>query len=259
MLWGSQTAWADGAAERMIQAHPVPTYPATAPLQAGETQVLLSKDPLEQVHRFYKARLQTGDRIETLADQGGLVGYQVVYGETIDGQQKAVTLVEFGARSARDTLHPALGELKAQAMMGKRSQAEYQALEIAYGGLNTAFFRQVPDGQGGTISEGEKIYKATKKRLSPVTVQLSEDERSAGKTQAQELRQKMQEMKARGDVAGLIAMAQQSSGGAKQTRVGAAAMDAYERDIWDEWVACLKALQAAAYSTRLNYHTTRTP
>ena len=253
-----QPTFADGAIERIIQAHPVAPYPATIPLYENEVQIQLTKDNIEQVYRFFKDRLHAGDRLQAFTDNDGTSGYRLIYEETIDGQQKLLTLLEFSSRTTKDSLHPALGELRAQMMSGKRSQADYQAIEKKYAGLNTAFFRHVTDEQGGTVSEGNKIYQEAKKRILPPKVQISEQEYSKGNARAQDIRQRMQELKAKGDTAGIVALSQQLYGSPKQTAPGAATIQAYEKDTWDDWSACLKELYEVAYWTRLKYYTKST-
>ena len=227
-------------------------------LPENEVQIQLTKDNIEQVYRFFKDRLQAGDRLQAFTDNDGTSGYRLIYEETIDGQQKLLTLLEFSSRTTKDSLHPALGELRAQMMSGKRSQADYQAIEKKYAGLNTAFFRHVTDEQGGTVSEGNKIYQEAKKRILPPKVQISEQEYSKGNARAQDIRQRMQELKAKGDTAGIVALSQQLYGSPKQTAPGAATIQAYEKDTWDDWSACLKELYEVAYWTRLKYYTKST-
>lgn len=66
----------------------------------------------------------------------------------------------------------------------------------------------------------------------------------------------MQALKAMGDIAGMMSLAQKSSASARQTGPGASAMDAMNKDAWDIGVKCLQDLEKVAYKTRLKYNAT---
>lgn len=187
--------------------------------------------------------------------------YQMSFFKNFSGQEKSVPLVHFEEKTPDTNQHPALGELKGQGMMGKRSEAEYQVLENKYKNLHLAYFRQVTDDQGRSVSEGEKIYRKAYNQAhgkDKSAVQTDGAAQAAGKAEDQEMKKKMQEMKAKGDIAGIAAMAQQFNKSPEQTKQGAAAMDemnkAMNNDTWDLWVRCLEDIEKVAYRTQLQYN-----
>jgi hypothetical protein len=62
----------------------------------------------------------------------------------------------------------------------------------------------------------------------------------------------MQEMKARGDIAGMMQMAQQFQGATKGETANQAAGE-MNRDLWPLWSQCLQDMHAVAFRTRLEY------
>lgn len=227
-------------------------------VQAVETDdtLFLTKDGVDMVREFFETNKQEGDRVEA-APAEGKQGFRMSFFKKISGREKSAPLVKVEEKTPDTNLHPALGELKAQAMMGKHSEAEYQALENKYKTLHLAYFRQVSDDQGGTVSEGEKIYRKAYHQAhgkDRSTAQTGGEDQAAGKAGAQDMKKKMQEMKAKGDIAGIMALAGKSGGAPGQTKAGAAAMDEMNRDTWDLWVKCLEDIERAAYRTRVKYN-----
>lgn len=220
-------------------------------VDTDETQ-FLSRDSVEVVREYFEKTRQNGDRVEAVETKGK-TAYALVYaGPEV---QRPVLLVSFEEKNPDSNIHPALGELKAQAMMGRRSQEEYQALEDRHKRLHLAYFREVDDGQGGMISEGEKIYRATYDEVHGPTkaAMKAQSPSPSQKAEAAALRQQMQDMKAKGDLAGMMAMAQKFNPSPNQTAPGATAMKAAGEDTWDTWVRCLEDMEAVAYRTRIMY------
>lgn len=220
-------------------------------VDTDETQ-FLTRDSVEAVREFFQQTLKNGDRIEPV-EMKGKTAYSLVYaGPEV---QRPVLLVSFEEKNPNTNIHPALGELKAQAMMGRHSQDEYQALESRYQRLHLAYFRDVDDGQGGMVSEGEKIYRATYDQVHGPTkaAMKAQSPTQSQKGEAASLRQQMQDMKAKGDIAGMMAMAQKFNPSPNQTAPGATAMKAAGEDTWDTWVRCLRDIEAVAYRSRIMY------
>lgn len=239
---------------RMVLAHPVAAYPGTVKYVTTDDRVVLTKDSLRAVEGFYRTRLRRGDQFHSLTTED-TQGQVVKYHEVMDGREYALMEVSFEAKRPTGNLHPALGELKAQAMMKPAREAEYKRLEKEYQCLETAFYRMVEDDSGRLVSEGERIYRAVYRKVhAPEKLKMSEDEKAEGKAKSQALKQQMQALKAKGDIAGMMKLAQESQASPRQTRVGGAAMDAAAQDTWDIWVACLRDLKAAAYWTKIHYH-----
>jgi hypothetical protein len=247
--------YADGG-EEMLPPRSLPRYGNAVKAVETDDTLLLTKDSVGEVKEFFDTNKQDGDRIEE-SPADGSHGFQMSFFKKIDGREKSIQLLEVEEKTPDDNLHPTLGELKAQVMMGKHSEAEYQALENKYKTLHLAYFRQVTDDQGRNISEGEKIYRKAYNQAhgkDRSAVQTGGADQAAGKAEAQEMKKKMQEMKAKGDIAGMAALAQQFNKAPGQTKQGAAAMDEMNKDTWDLWVKCLEDIEKVAYRTRLKYN-----
>lgn len=248
--YAGNDAFADGGSD--FFGHVVQRYGNVVQMVDTDNARFLTKDSVEEVRQFFAQTKQNGDRIEP-ANAAGLSAYALLYaGPEV---QRPVLLADFGEKNPDSNIHPALGELKAQAMMGRHSKQEYEALEKQYKRLHLAYFREVDDGQGETVSEGEKIYRATYSQVHGGTkaTMKSQSPSRAQKAEAAALRQRMQEMKAKGDVAGMMQMAQNFSPSPDQTAPGATAMKAADADTWDIWVRCLQDIDAVAYRTRITY------
>lgn len=239
---------ADGGAETFLAPRPLPVYTKAVPSVATDGRVVLTKDAPAAVKRFFEQCKQPGDRLDSSTS-----GFTLTFHKKIGGTEKSVSLVEVETKEATGNLHSALGELKAQTVMGRHSEAEYQALEAKYKRLAQAFFRQVED-EGRSVSEGELIYrKAYRQAHGADTAAVKNTNDPAKKAQAQEMKKQMQEMKAKGDLAGMMKAAQGFDKSPGQTAPGAAAMAAAGKDTWDLWVKCLQDLEKAAYWTRIRY------
>lgn len=245
---GGNPLAADGGAEEILPPRPLPTYTKAVPVVATDRRVVLTKDAPTAVKRFFDQRKQPGDRFDTSA-----TGFTVTFHKDVGGTEKSVTLVEVETKEATGNLHPALGELKAQAVVGHHSEADYRALEAKYKRLSQAFFRIV-DNEGKSVSEGELIYrKAYRQAHEADAAAVKNTNDPSQKAKAQEMRKQMQTMKAKGDLAGIMSAAQGFDTSPGQTAPGAAAMAAAGRDTWDLWVRCLQDLDKAAYWTRIRY------
>jgi len=257
---GSAVLFADGG-EEMPPPRSLPRYGNAVQAVETDDTLFLTKDSVDTVKKFFETNKQDGDRVEE-SPADGSHGFQMNFFKTIGGREQSVPLARFEEKTPDANLHPALGELKAQAMMGKHSEAEYQALENKYKTLHLAYFRQVTDDQGRSVSEGEKIYRKAYNQAhgkDKSAVQADGGDQAAGKAQAQDMKKKMQEMKAKGDIAGIAALAQQFNKSPGQTKPGAAAMDEMNRDTWDLWVKCLEDIEKVAYRTQLKYNASPKP
>lgn len=257
---GSAILFADGGDE-LPPPRPLPKYSNAVKAVETDDNHYLTKDSLSAVKKFFETKTETGDRIEPLASDGKQA-FKMSFYKKIGGQERSVQLVEAEEKTPDNNAHPALGELKSQVMMGKHSEAEFQVLEKKYKNLHRAYFRQVSDDKGGTVSEGEKIYRKAfnqahgKEKASAQANAPDAEETAAGKAEAQDIKKKMQELKAKGDVAGMMALAQGSNKLPGQTKQGAAAMDAMNKDTWDIWVKCLEDIDKVAYWTKVQYTAT---
>jgi len=248
----STVLYADGG-EEMPPPRPMPKYAGAIQVFETDQTLFLTKDSLDMVKKFFEAKSQDGDRVEPLPAEGKQA-FQMSFYKKIQGKEQSVQLLEVEGKTPDGNMHPALGELKGQVLMGKHSEAEYQVLENKYKNLHLAYFRQVSDDEGGTISEGKKIYKKAYNQVHGKDKDAqSGSPDQAQKAQADDLKKQMQALKAKGDIAGMMALAQKSGASSGQTRAGAAAMDEMSRDTWDIWVKCLHDIEAVAFWTQLQY------
>jgi hypothetical protein len=253
LSWGTTVLRADEGAA-VIQPHLLPVYSPADSTNPPERTPLISKDPVAKIKKFYESKLQAGDRIEAFENENER-GFRLTFYQTIDGKPQSVQLLEVTERIPGTILHDALGELKGLAMKGMHTEAEYQEMEKQYKNLTAAYYRQVDDGEGGTVSEGNRIYRlALNKARGDEKFEVDEAEVAEGKKKAKNLQKQMKALKAKGDFAGMMQMAQRNAMSPTDTKAGAAAMKAMAKDTWDIWAACLKDLKAAAYWTRLEFH-----
>jgi len=244
--------YADGG-EEMPPPRSLPKYNGAVQVVETDQTLLLTKDDIGMVQKFFESKSQSGDRIESIPEEGAQA-FRMSFYKNIQGREQSLQLLEAVEKTPSDNMHPALGELKGQVVMGKHSEAEYQVLANKYKALHLAYFRQVSDDRGGTVSEGEKIYRKAYNQVhgkNKAAQNGSSDQ--AQKAQADDLKKQMQAMKAKGDIAGIMNLAQKSSTSPRQTKAGAAAMDEMNKDTWDIWVQCLHDIEAVAYRTQLQY------
>lgn len=240
----------------VIQPHLLAVY-APADLQdpPDRTQ-MVSKDPVAKVKKYYEGRLEAGDKIEELQNANEH-GFKLTFYQAVDGQPQSVQLLQVTEKLPEEgpgaIIHPALGELKGLVQKGLHTEAEYQEMEKQYQNLNLAYYRRVDDGEGGTDDEGERIYRQAKdKAHGGEKFEVDQNELAAGKAKAKELKKQMKALKAKGDIAGMMKLAQQSK--LAPPKGAQKAMDAAAKDTWDIWAACLRDLKAAAYWTKLEFH-----
>jgi hypothetical protein len=246
--------------EEVLTAHPMAVYPGSVEAKDGDRLARLSKDDLPALRKFFESKLQPGDKIEEFKDDGE-AGFNVTYTKKMGRRDQTVQEVRVSVRTEKRPPHQAFGELNAQVSMGRHKEAELRALEKEYGGIDTAYFRAYR-GEGRARDEAERILEAADKEAHPDSDKLKAAGRkskvSAGdKAEAQEFKKKMKELKAQGDIAGMMALAQSNKkfqappeGMADAARMAA---EDRNRDTWDLWVKCLKDTKAAAYRTRLEY------
>lgn len=242
---------ADEGAE-VIQPHQLAVYPNAEP-QSQDRDRLLTKDPIVAVKKFYESNLQAGDTLEPFQGENEQ-GFRLTYHKMIEGKEQSIGLLEVAARSEAQVLHDVLGHLKVLVNEGKHTEEDLQAMVKEYQVLTAAYYRQVQDEEGRSVSEDKKIYRAAERQDRGKNIpEMSRTEKSEGKAKTKELQKQMKALKAKGDIAGMMALAQQNRMSPHQTKTGAAALDELQKDTWDLWVGCLRDLKAAAYWTRLQY------
>jgi hypothetical protein len=258
--FGVSTVFADEGSE-MLFAHPVKLYPGAVPDSVNDGASFLTKDSIAKVKAFYEKNIQPGDKI-TVVETDGEKGFRMTYSKVIDKKTQTVLELEWFENKPTGRVHDALGELMLKTKLGQHSEAEFKAMEKRYGNLTSAYYRMIDNGKGGTVSEGKAIYKEVFDRVHgdmKARKAAGGSSKDEDKERAKEMKMKMKEMKAKGDFEGMMRLAQESKMGPNATPDGAAAMDDMTKDTWNDWVDCLKALDAAAYWTRISYSSNALP
>ncbi len=250
--------FADDGGEVLV-AHPMPLYPGSVQVDEKDHLARVSKDGPDAVKKFFEARLQPGDKIEPFSGDGE-AGFTVFYSKKLDGRLQTVQELRVTARTEKRPPHQAFGELFSQVNSGRHKRGELTALEKEYGDIDSAYFRRGAAGARG--DEAAQILAVAHREAHPDEGKL----KAAGKknkvsaddkAEARELKKKMKELKAQGDIAGMMALAQGSkkfqAPPAEQMEAAKLAAEDRNRDTWDLWVKCLKDTKAAAYRTRLEY------
>jgi hypothetical protein len=239
--------------EEVIQGHSLKLYPDTVGSNDTDRNHRLSKDKLEKVKKHFAGQHE-GDRYEPYEKESEK-GYTLVFHRTINGKDQFITEVTIAERLPDPNLHPALGELKAQVMWGKHSEAEYTELEKKYRIITQGYYRTVKDDQGHSGSEDEIIYRKVKAQIHPKRekTQAEKDELATGTTLAKDIKKQMQALKAKGDFAGMMQLAQQSKMKTTNIEAGAKQDANMTQDTWDALVKCLKDTLAVAYWTKIMY------
>lgn len=251
--------FADGDQE-FLTAHPMPLYKGS--VQADETNKLerLSKDDLSAVKKFFEANLKPGDRLEPFSKDGEK-GFVIHSTKKTGSRELKAFEVRVSARSEKRPPHQAFGELFAQLRSGRHKESEFRSIEKEYADVDGAYFRRVREG-GRTKSEGDLLNERAHREAHPDQDKLKAAGRhnkvsADDKAEAKELKRKMKELKAQGDIAGMMALAQSSkkfqAPPADQMEAARLASQDLDRDTWDLWVKCLKDTKAAAYRTRIEY------
>lgn len=249
--------YADGGDE-ILAAHPMPLYPGSVTASGEEKLARLSKDDLAAVRKYFEARLKPGDKVKPYTGAGE-AGFEVTYTKKVGSREQTVLEVRVTARTEKRPPHQAFGELSAQVGAGRHKEAELKAIEGEYGAIDSAYFRrsagQAGDEAGALLARAHKLAHPDEARLKAAGRKSKVPDED--KAEAKELKKKMKELKAQGDFAGMMALAQNSkkfqSPPAGQAEAAKLAAQDRERDTWDIWLNCLKETKAAAYRTRLEY------
>ncbi len=275
------TLYADGGKE-FVTAHTMPSYPGSVAVSDDDRSQRLSKDNLSLVESFFKGKMRPGDRIEPFT-KGDSTGFCIVYAEQDGGRElktnelcasKKILASSPQGQAFQQTIasagvalskvdHPAFNEMSALITRGMHTEAELRVAEQAYGEVATAYYRTVQDAQTGkSVNEGELIVKRAHKAAHPNEAQLKEAGKqnkvsAEDKAAAQEVKRQMQELKAKGDIAGMMQLAQSrkefQGPPANQQQAMQLAMADMNRDTWPIWINCLQELKAAGYATKIVY------
>lgn len=248
--------YADGDGKGIAVSHPVDLYPGGVPVSEESTKHGndLTKDNINEVKSFFESKKKTEDKLEPYSEDDQK-GSQLVT-ETMGKRFQLVTMM---VRTKADTyVANAFGQLKAMAMRGMHSESELQAIENSYSDLKSAYFRRVKSPDGHNRSESEIIYKKYLQTANPELSKSSSHsddsaEYQAGKAKAADMRKQMQEMKAKGDIAGIMNMAQKNKTGPGIPKDAQKYVDEMNKDTWSTWVQCLDEMKNAAFHTSISY------
>lgn len=245
---------ADGDNRPIPKSHPVALFPDAVPsTDSPSPDVYFSKKSVEEVKAFFDSGRQADDKFEPYSEQDGkgTVLYTVNLGKRFD-------LVAITTKATQESyVGQAFGQLQALSMRGMHTESEFKEIENKYSALKTSYFKKVKDDQDHTKSEAEMIYRKYLKTAHPDLEKSTGKERDseeykAGKAKAMEMRKQMQEMKAKGDISGMIGMAQNSKG-PQIPKYGQKYMDAMNKDTWATWVECLEEMSKASFQTSITY------
>ena len=249
----AQAAFADSVCEfppaRPVKAHPGSV--SASEQQMAPHRVRLSKDRLEDIRRAYESGANPGDSFQEQSD-AEYKTFSVFQRQTACNQTRNVLALKVSERVGDNpSVSQVFGALKAMVVMGMHSEDEYRDAEKRYGTALKAFFREVSAPDQAVADEGRLILERCRREEKQQRSQFAAP--SAGdRQQASDLRKKMQEMKARGDIAGMMQMAQQFQGAATGDTAKQATTE-MNRDLWPLWSQCLQDMHAAGFRTRLEY------
>lgn len=249
------TAAADMDNTEIIVSHPVALYPDAVPESdlSSTPDFYFTKKSIEEVKAFFDSGKQATDRFEPYS--GHEAKGTVLYMEKLGKRFDLVTITEKTGQEFY--AGQALGQLQALATRGMHSESELREAENKYSKLKSSYFRKINDDNGHSKSESEIIYKKYLQIAHPDLekskgqMEQSEDYK-AGKAQAAEIKKQMKEMKAKGDIAGMMNLAT-SGKGPGVPKDAQKYMDAMNKDTWDTWIKCLDEMNTASFPTAIKY------
>lgn len=252
-------AHADSGCELIPAARPVRAHPGSVAASDGMTPPYrhrLSKQGMADIRNAYAGQLQAGEFFQEKAENDART-LALFQRQAACGQTRDVLALKISERTADNpNASQAFGALKAMTLLGQHSEAEYQQVLTQYGLALKAYFRSIAAPEGQLVDEGRLILDRCRKQEAQQRGQTT-PATSADKQQASDMRAKMQEMKARGDIAGMMQMAQQFQSGGRGNAAANQGKQEMDRDLWPLWLQCVKDMHAAAYLTRLDYSAVR--
>ena len=245
--------------------------------KADDSLNRVTNDGLDRIKAFYQKTLGPYDEIKPFTDQGSFSqGFVVVYRVHYKGQQYKdvselgefarveVTMPDsngFKARviGAEYALPEPLSSLKNLVDRFGHTQEDYDAVFNKYQWVRfIQSWDPASDGPMITQKYHEKVFGAMTK-----TAPQEKSGDAATRADLKQKQKKMKELQASGDMAAMMALAQEMQQEAAGTGAGEQAQQyqdqqvaGIQRDSWDDWVACLKEMARAARWTRLQYSST---
>lgn len=234
----------------------------------------VTNDGLDKIKAFYKKTLGPYDLIRDFASGGELrkgfaVVYRVRYQSQSDGDLYEFATVEVTMPDSLGFKTKMVGSeyilpeplTALQQLVGRfgHTQAEYDKLYQQY-----QWLRYVqnwdPASDGPMIAQKyhEKVYGPM-----PKEAPKAKKGDQAIKADLEKKQEEMQALNEKNDIAAMIALAQQMQEEVGQTAAGQQAnemmqqqLEGMQKDSWNDWVACLKEMAAAARWVKLDYSVT---
>jgi hypothetical protein len=234
------------------QAEP-PYYPNQVKASADPTRDIgLTRDAAGAVRAYFEKFRRTSSIVEGTRDGEHSVSFIATV--SIQGGPPApLTLVSISERLPNSVVAAPFQQL--QSLVGRygHTQAEFDALAKRYGDVRRAYFREV-DTDDGPMPEGEAIFKKYELQIFGPDEDVPDS--ADDEKRADELDKKMEALEAKGDIAGMAALARQAQAETAKTPAAQAAarkLAAMNRDNWAAWVKCLDELKAAGYLVQITY------
>lgn len=246
-------------------------YPNSEVLSDNPLNRVTNESP-EKIMAFYKKTLGPYDIIEPFTDEPNFrKGFSVVYrahykskpkNELTELTRLMVVMTDSIGFKKRTMgyeymIPQPLAQLKGLIGRYGHTQADYQKLFNQYQWLRFTQF-WAPGTEGSLII---KKYHDQVFGAGPTAPPKAKAGDAARKADLEAKRKKMKELKKSGDMAAMMALAQEMQNEYSQTGEGEQArqmqdqaMEGMQKDSWNDWAACLKEMAAAARWTRLEYN-----
>jgi hypothetical protein len=245
-----------------------PIYPNSEVI-SDNTLSRVTNESLEKIVAFYKKTLGPYDVIEPYFDEPNFrKGYSVVYRAHYKSKPKdefteltrlTVVMTDSVGFKKRTMgyeymLPQPLAQLKGLVGRYGHTQADYDQLFNQYQWVRFIQF-WAPGTEGSMIIKKyhDKVFGA-----GPSAPPKAGDD--ARKADLEAKRKKMKELKKSGDMAAMMALAQEMQTEYSQTAEGEMTQqmqgqmtEGMQKDSWNDWVSCLKEMTAAARWVRLEY------
>ena len=245
-------------------------YPASQ-AAPGKPLERVTNDGLDKIRAFYQKTLGPYDLIRDFGHSGEFrKGFEVVYRVRYQGQSGGdpaeFAVLTVTMPDSADFKKKALGAeyilpepfTAMQRLIGKygHTQADYDKIFNQYQWLRyVQYWDPATDGPMIAHKYHEKVFGPTPKQ-APVKKEGDE----AAKADLKRKQKEMQALKESGDIASMMALAQQMQEQVGQTAAGEQAnemmqqqLEGMRKDSWNDWAACLKEMAAAARWVRLEY------
>jgi hypothetical protein len=234
----------------------------------------VTNDGLDKIKAFYQKTLGPYDLIRSFESggefrKGFTVVYRVRYKGQTGGEPSEFASLEVTMPDSTGFKQKVLGAeymlpepfTALQRLIDRygHTQADYDKLFAQYQWLRyVQYWDPASDGPMIPYKCHEKVFGPTPKQ-APKKKEGDE----ATKADLKKKQKEMQALKESGDVAAMMALAQQMQEQAGQTGAGQQAnemmqqqLEGMQKDSWNEWVACLKEMAAAARWVSLRYSAT---